>query len=57
MAFDRNEWNNQYKKEKFDFFGFYAPKGTKDIVKKRASEKEMTIAEYLRDLIEKDIPK
>lgn len=56
MAFDRNDWNNQYKKEKFDFFGFYTPKGTKEKVTKRAKELGMNTAEYLRHLIEKDIP-
>lgn len=54
MAFDRNDWNNQYKKEKFDHFGFYAPKGTKDKVNRRAEELGMTLAEYFRHLIEQD---
>lgn len=54
MGYDKNAYNNAYKKEKFDHFGFYAPKGTKEKVEKRAQEKGMKLAEYLRYLIEQD---
>ena len=56
MAFDRNEWNIQYKKDHFDRFSFFAPKGTKEKVTKRAKELGLNQAEYFRRLIEKDIP-
>lgn len=54
-GFDKNAYNNQYKKDKFDHFTFYAPKGTKEIVTNRAQSLGMTVAEYIRDLIKKDI--
>jgi hypothetical protein len=54
MAYDKNAYNNQYKKDKFDHFGFYAPKGTKEKVEARAQELGMKLAEYFRYLIEKD---
>ena len=56
--FDRNKYNNEYKKEKFDFFGIYTPKGTKETVQKIANSKGLKMSEYIRnalmDAIEKD---
>ena len=57
MAYDKNEYNKQYKKDNFDRFSFFAPKGTKDKVNKRAEELGMTLAEYFRHLIEQDTQK
>lgn len=54
MGYDKNTYNKAYKKEHFDQFNFYAPKGTKAKVEKRAQEKGMKVAEYLRYLIDKD---
>lgn len=54
MGFDKNAYDQQYKKDKFDNFSFYAPKGTKAKALKRADELGMKLSEYLRYLIEKD---
>lgn len=54
-GFNKDAYDQQYKKDKFDHFAFFAPKGTKDKVLERASEKSMTLSEYFRDLIKKDI--
>lgn len=55
MAFDKNEYDKQYKKDNFDFIGFYAPKGTKEQIVKKAQEKGLSISEYLKALIDKAI--
>ena len=52
-GFDKKVYDQQYKKDKFDNFSFYAPKGTKDKAKKLASKKGMVLSEYLRYLIDK----
>ena len=54
MGYDKNAYNNQYKKDKFDHFGFYAPKGTRERAETRAKQLGMKLSEYLRYLIEKD---
>lgn len=54
MGFDKNAYDQQYKKDKFDHFAFFAPKGTKALVTKRATELGMSQSEYLRYLIKKD---
>lgn len=54
MGFDKKTYDAQYKRDNFDHITFYAPKGTKDKLKKRAAEKGMKVSEYLRELIEKD---
>lgn len=54
MGFDKNAYDQQYKKDKFDNFSFYAPKGTKDKAIKQAQSKGMKLSEYLRYLIDKD---
>lgn len=51
MAYDKNEYNKQYKKDNFDNMGFYAPKGTKEKVSKIALAQGKTYSEYMRDLI------
>lgn len=57
MAFDRNEWNVNYKKDHFDNISFFAPKGTKDKVKACATAKHQTVSEYMRNLVEDAIKK
>ena len=54
MSFDKKNYDYQYKRDNFDNFSFYAPKGTKDKAKKKAAEMGMKLSEYLRFLIEKD---
>lgn len=58
MAYDKNTYNNQYKKDHFDHITFYAPKGTKESITKCAQSKGLAMSEYLRkivnDAIERD---
>lgn len=54
MGFDKNAYDQQYKKDKFDNFSFYAPKGTKAKAQARAKKLGMKLSEYMRYLIEKD---
>lgn len=53
-GFNKSEYDQQYKKDKFDNFSFYAPKGTKDKAIKKAESMGMKLSEYLRYLIDKD---
>lgn len=55
MAYDKNSYNNQYKKDHFDHVTFYVPKGIKAKVVERANSLGISYAEYLRRLIEKDL--
>jgi hypothetical protein len=55
MAYDKNAYNNQYKKDHFDHITFYAPKGTKDLIQQKAQTMGVKPAEYLRRLVLKDI--
>ena len=53
-GFDKEAYCQQYKKDNYDNFSFYAPKGTKDKAQKKADSMGMKLSEYLRYLIEKD---
>ena len=52
--FDENKYRQQYKRDHFDHIGFFAPKGTKEIITNRAKEMGMGLSEYMRYLIDKD---
>ena len=54
MAFDKDKYDRQYKKDNFDNFSFYAPKGLKEQAQSKAESLGMKLSEYLRYLIEED---
>lgn len=51
MAYDKNAYNNQYKKENFDRIGFYIPKGYKEVIKEYAEEHGTTITELCKQAL------
>lgn len=55
QKFNKNKYDQQYKKDHFDYLGIFVPKGTKDKVKAKAKEQGLTLSEYIRDLIAKDL--
>lgn len=55
MAYDKNAYNNKYKKEKYDHFAFYAPKGTREKLENAAKNKGMCLAEFIRSTLYKEI--
>lgn len=48
MAYDKNTYNNAYKKDKFDFVGVYFPKGYKDKMKTYAESQGISVAELVK---------
>ena len=52
--FDENKYRQQYKKDHFDNFSFYAPKGTKAKAQAKADSMGLKLSEYMRYLIEND---
>lgn len=48
MAYDKNKYNQQYKKDNFDRIGFYIPKGYKEKIKAYADAHGTTITEICK---------
>lgn len=55
QKFDKNKYDQQYKRDHFDHINIFLPKGTKDKIKNRAKEQGLTLSEYIRGLISKDL--
>lgn len=53
--FNATNYKNQYAKDNYDRITLTVPKGQKDIIKKRASELDVSINEYINSLIRNDI--
>lgn len=53
--FNATNYKNQYAKDNYDRIALTVPKGLKDIIKKRASELNVSINEYINSLIRKDM--
>lgn len=53
--FNATNYKNQYAKDNYDRITLTVPKGQKDIIKKRASELNVSINEYINSLIRNDI--
>jgi hypothetical protein len=52
---DRNEYKNQFNKEKYDRFNLVLPKGQKEVLKELCDSIGMSVNEYVRLLIQEDI--
>lgn len=51
MAYDKNKYNLQYKKDHFDQLKFYVPKGYKDKIKKYAESHNTSITEICKQAL------
>lgn len=56
-TFDKDKYDQNYKKEHFDYFGFFAPKGTKEKAQAVAKGKGLKVSEYIRNLLLEAIEK
>ena len=49
--FNKDKYDQQYKRDHFDLISFYAPKGTKDKIKTLAKEQGVSNSEFMRQLV------
>ena len=49
--FNKDKYDQQYKKDHFDLISFFAPKGTKDKIKALASAQGVSNSEFMRQLV------
>ncbi len=55
--FNETEYKNEYSKKNYDRILLALPKGYKSKIKVRASELEISMAGYIKKLIDRDIEK
>lgn len=53
--FNATDYKNQFSKENYDRITILVPKGQKDVIKKKASELNVSVNEYINSLIRKDM--
>ncbi|MCR5609446.1 MAG: hypothetical protein K6G26_10330 [Lachnospiraceae bacterium] len=53
--FNANDYKNKFSKENYDRITILVPKGQKDVIKKKASELNVSVNEYINSLIRKDM--
>ena len=55
MAYDKNKYNQQYKKDHFDRINFVLPKGEKDKIKEAAEKCGISAGEFIRQAVNEKI--
>lgn len=53
--FNEVEYKNEYSKKNYDRILFALPKGYRDKIKVRTNELEISMAEYIKNLIDQDL--
>ena len=53
--FNQIAYQNDYKREKYDRMELLLPKGRKEILKKKAKAAGVSMSEYIKSLLEKEV--